>query len=163
VGKLLKEFDPMLVAFDAGGLGLKTLMTLQKLFPGAPIRAVTKPSVNLQVKALNDRARRGLKVSAESQLYAEIRNSEWVDGIVNGKIQETGHSDVVPMARYAALELANLLPDAPVVETPEEKFKRERQEAAARAEKNRRQANVPIGSVYDDEFGDDDPMSDMYD
>jgi hypothetical protein len=118
VEKLVDEYDPVLVAFDAGGLGLKTLMTIQKLLHHrVPVRAVTKPAVNLQVKALNDRLRRGFKCARTSAFYAQVRNSEWKDGIVNGKIVETGHSDIVPTTRYAALELANLLPDPPRVLT----------------------------------------------
>jgi hypothetical protein len=114
--KALNEaHDPVLIAFDAGGLGLKTLKTVQKLIQGVPIKAVEKPAVNLQVKALNDRLRRGFKCSRHSAFYAQIRNSEWVDGIVNGRIHETGHSDIVPTGRYAALELARLLPE-PVAE-----------------------------------------------
>jgi len=120
-GKAIDERDPILVSFDAGGLGLKTLKTIQKLLPGLPIRAVEKPTVNLQVKALNDRLKRGFKCSRKSAFYAQVRNSEWVDGIVNGKIQETGHSDIVPTMRYAALELANLLPEAPKEQTEDEK------------------------------------------
>jgi hypothetical protein len=136
---LIAEFNPILIAFDGGGLGLKVIMTLQKLFPGVPIRAVTKPPVNLQVKAFNARAKGGgLKCARSSALYAEVRNSEWEGGIVNGKILETGHSDIVPMARYAAVELANLLPDAPKEETPDEQHRRERREAAEKAERNRR-------------------------
>jgi hypothetical protein len=157
---LLEEFQPIVCAFDGGGLGLKVILTLQKLFPDVPIRAVNKPPVNLQVKALNDRAARGLRVSKTSTFYAEVRNSEWVNGVVNGKIQETGHSDVVPMARYAAVELAQLLPDAPVDETADEKYKRERHENAQRAERNRR-ADKAIDEVYEvDEFAED-PESDM--
>lgn len=154
--KVLGEaHDPLLMAFDGGGLGLKVILTLQKLFPDLPISAVNKPPVNLQVKALNDRLRRGLRVSRKSQFYAEVRNSEWVGGIVNGKIQETGHSDVVPMMRYAAVHLAQLLPDAVEDETPEEKHKRERHAAAQRAEKNRRAAESPDEVYERDEFGDD--------
>jgi len=150
-----KPTAPVVTAFDGGGLGLKVIMTLQKLFPDVPMRAVVKPPVNLQVKALNDRMLRGFKVSRKSQFYAEVRNSEWVDGIVNGKIQETGHSDVVPMARYAAVELANLLPDAPTTETPEEREARERHEAAQRAERNRRATQQPGDEYQGEEFVDD--------
>ncbi|HTI46805.1 MAG TPA: hypothetical protein VMB76_09630 [Casimicrobiaceae bacterium] len=150
-----RDDTPVVTAFDGGGLGLKVIMTLQKLFPDVPMRAVVKPPVNLQVKALNDRMVRGFKVSRKSQFYAEVRNSEWVDGIVNGKIQETGHSDVVPMARYAAVELANLLPDAPVDETPQERDARERHEAAQRAERNRRASQAQHDEYEQDEFSDD--------
>jgi hypothetical protein len=134
---LIKEFDPLLVALDAGGLGLKTLLTLQKLFPGVPIKAVTKPTVNLQVKAYNTRLARGFKAAADSQLYAEVRNPQWVDGIINGKIDENGHSDVVPMARYAALELEQLMPTVEAEKTDEEKHREKRAEMAAKAERNR--------------------------
>lgn len=159
---VLGEFAPLLCGFDGGGLGLKVIMTLQKLFPNVPMRAVTKPPVNLQVKAFNQRARRGLRCSRRSRLYAEVRNSEWKDGIVNGKILEVGHSDVVPMARYAAVELENLLPDAPVEETPEEKFQRERHEAAQRAERNRRNSTRSPVSQYDPEEFADDLSDDLY-
>ena len=153
---LLEQYNPLVVAFDGGGLGLKVIMTLQKLFPGIPIRAVTKPPVNLQVKAFNDRARRGMKAPRTSRLYAEVRNSEWVDGVVNGKIQETGHSDVVPMARYAAVELANLLPDPVVDETPAEAFARKRREMSEKAERNRRAQQKHTGNDFDpEEFTDD--------
>jgi hypothetical protein len=158
---VLERYKPILVAFDGGGLGLKVIMTLQKLFPGVPIRPVTKPPVNLQVKALNDRMHRGLKVPVTSKFYVEVRNSEWEAGIVNGKILETGHSDVVPMARYAAVELAQLLPDAPVTETAEEKHRRERREAAEKAERNRRFAEGP--KDYDPTEFTDDLDADLFD
>jgi hypothetical protein len=161
VRKLAKVYAPILIAFDAGGLGLKTLLTIKKLFPGIPVRAVTKPAVNLQVKALNDRAKRGLKVSRKSQFYAEVRNSEWEDGIVNGKIRETGHSDIVPAMRYAALELARLLPNAPVPQTQAEKELEEQIANVERAERNRRlQSGI---KDYDPKEFEDDVTSDLYD
>jgi len=153
---LIADFNPILVAFDGGGLGLKVILTLQKLFPGVPIRAVTKPPVNLQVKAFNQRAKGGgLKCARSSALYAEVRNSEWEGGIVNGKILETGHSDIVPMARYAAVELANLLPDAPKEETADEQHRRERREAAEKAERSRRWAQNHNPDHDPNEFTDD--------
>lgn len=154
-GKACDERNPILVAFDAGGLGLKTLKTIQKLMPGLPIRAVEKPAVNLQVKALNDRLRRGFKCSRKSAFYAQIRNSEWVDGIVNGKIHETGHSDIVPTGRYAALELANLLPDARKEQTEDEKKREAYLEGVRRAERLAKAARNRSSDYDTDEFSDD--------
>jgi hypothetical protein len=152
--KLIDEFHPILVAFDAGGLGLKTLKTIQKLLKGLPIRAVEKPAVNLQVKALNDRARRGLKCSKRSAFYAQVRNSEWLDGIVNGKIIETGHSDIVPTMRYAALELAHILPSAPRELTDEEAKRQTYLELVRNAEQGVRRARAAAAGYDPDEFSD---------
>lgn len=153
--KEIAACDPILVAFDAGGLGLKTLKTIQKLLKGLPIRAVEKPAVNLQVKALNDRLRRGFKCSRKSKFYAQVRNSEWVDGTVNGKILETGHSDIVPTMRYAALELANLLPEAHVEKTEEEKRREAYVEGVRRAERIAAAARNEASGYENDEFADD--------
>jgi hypothetical protein len=152
----------VMVRLDGGGLGLKVILTLQKLFPGVPIGAVTKPPVNLQVKAFNARARRGLKCKRTSRLYAEVRNSEWEGGIVNGKILETGHSDVVPMARYACVELEQLLPDAPKDETDDQRRRREYLEGVARAEKNRERAEHHDTTYDQGEFAED-VESDLFD
>jgi hypothetical protein len=138
-GDAIKACRPLVVAFDGGGLGLKVIMTLRRLFPSQGIRAVTKPPVNLQVKALNNLLAQGrFKCLRSSRFYAEVRNSEWEDGIVNGKIIETGHSDIVPTMRYAALELTRLLPDAPRTKTAEEIFEEQRIANVERAERNRR-------------------------
>ena len=155
------ECDPALIAFDAGGLGLKTLKTIRKLLPGVPVKSVDKPAVNLQVKALNDRLRRGFKCSRKSAFYAQVRNSEWVDGIVNGKIHETGHSDIVPTMRYAALELANLLPDSKAEKTPEEEKRERYLEGVRRAEENARRSKAEATGYDSGEFGDD-LSSDLY-
>lgn len=160
-GKAIEACKPLVCAFDGGGLGLKVIMTLRRLFPKQGIRSVTKPPVNLQVKALNNLLAQGrFKCLRTSRFYAEVRNSEWEDGIVNGKIIETGHSDIVPTMRYAALELTRLLPDAPRVETPEEKFERERLASVERAERNRR--NQQRQKEYEPEKWDD-VISDSYD
>lgn len=149
VGRAIKECRPLVAAFDGGGLGLKVILTLRKLFPHQPIRAVTKPPVNLQVKALNNRLALGFKCLRSSRFYAEVRNSEWEDGIVNGKIIETGHSDIVPAMRYAAIELANLLPNAPRAKTPEELEEERRIANVERAERNRRNAQRGVVNEYD--------------
>jgi hypothetical protein len=114
------------------------------------------------VKALNDRARRGLKCAKTSAFYAEVRNSEWVNGIVNGKIQETGHSDIVPTMRYAALELAQLLPEAPMEKTETEKEREKYREAVERAERVARRARQSDKTYEPEEFLDplDDDLTD---
>lgn len=136
--KAIADCHPLVTAFDGGGLGLKVINTLRRLFPKVPIRSVTKPPVNLQVKALNNRLLSGFKCLRTSRFYAEIRNSEWEDGIVNGKIIETGHSDIVPALRYAALELVRLLPDKPREKTPAELEEEKQIADVERAERNRR-------------------------
>lgn len=154
LGALIGQFNPILVALDGGGLGLKVILTLQKLFPGLPIRAVNKPPVNLQVKALNDRMHRGFKCSRESAFYAEVRRPTWVDGLVNGKIDENGHSDIVPTMRYAAVELAQLLPEAVVVV---DEVRQKYLEGIRKAERTARAARAQ-GVGYDpEEFVDYDP------
>lgn len=153
---LVERHGAILAAFDAGGLGLKVVMTVQKLLPGVPVKAVDKPPVNLQVKALNDRLRRGFKCSRRSAFYAQIRNSEWVDGVVNGKIQETGHSDIVPTGRYAALELARFLPDAPEVVTVDEHARREK---VARIKAAQRAA---APKTFESQFEDEDDGEEFY-
>lgn len=106
---LVDEYHPILIALDAGGGGTVKILTLQRLFQGLPISSVTKPPIPLQVRALNDRLARGFRCSRESRLYAEIRLPTWENGVVGGKLLEDGaaKSDIVPCARYAALELAD--------------------------------------------------------
>jgi len=110
VERVWNQYNPIVMAFDGGGGGLKTILTVQHLYPSAPIKAVDKPNVNLQVKALNQLLKR-LKVKRSSRFYEEVRQSEWMNGIVNGKIREYGHSDVVPAMRYLAVEILQYLPD----------------------------------------------------
>jgi hypothetical protein len=109
VDRIWTGYSPIVMAFDGGGGGLKTILTVQHLYPNAPIKAVDKPQVNIQVKALNQLLRR-LKVRRGTRFYEEIRHSEWVGGIVNGKIREYGHSDIVPCMRYLAVEILQYLP-----------------------------------------------------
>lgn len=108
-----EEFEVLKIALDGGGLGLKTIISLQQMMPALPIEAVHKPAVNIQVAALNDMLSPGLfKVEEGSAFAAEVRNATWVDGLANGKIDEHGHSDVIPAARYLALTVRPYLPDA---------------------------------------------------
>lgn len=158
--KAIADCRPLVTAFDGGGLGLKVINTLRKLFPKVAIRAVTKPPVNLQVKALNNRLLSGFKCLRTSRFYAEIRNSEWEDGIVNGKIIETGHSDIVPALRYAALELVRLLPEKQRQKTPAELEEEKYIADVERAEHNKRRQQRQ--AEYEPEAWDD-VNSDQYD
>lgn len=116
LGDLLARLDslyhPIKIVLDAGGGGKKTLISIQALHPDLPLEAAVKPPVNIQVRALNSRLQHGrMKCKADSVFYADIRQFTWVDGIVNGQIDEnSGHSDVVPSARYGCIAAGPYLP-----------------------------------------------------
>lgn len=156
--------DPLKVVIDAGGGGAKTLLTLQHMLPDAPLVAATKPTVELQVKTLNSLLKPGrLKVPRGSLFARDVRRARWVDGIVGGKVDETGgrHSDIVPAVRYAVLSAMEFLPteDQEDLRTPEQRAAdrkaAEREERMARARRGARDAIVD--EFEDAGLGVDDP------
>jgi terminase large subunit-like protein len=114
---------PFKIAVDPGGGGKKTILTVQKLHPGIPIKEADKPSVAIQVRAVNALAQTGrLRVKRGSKLALELARATWKDGLVGGEIDEHGkHSDLVPSLRYACIAATPYLPkkdvtpDAPAV------------------------------------------------
>lgn len=138
-GAVIEEWnaahDPLAIQLDGGGLGLKVIMTLQQSMPGLPLAPVTKPPVNLQVKYLNDRLAAGrLKVPRGSQFATEARRATWVDGVVNGKINEHGHSDLVPAMRYGVIAARPFLPDM-LQEAPPDPVKERTRKRRAKMER----------------------------
>jgi hypothetical protein len=117
---------PLLIAMDPGGLGQKTIRTVQSLYPDVPIVEAQKPPIGMQVRAVNTLLQNGrLKIRRGSRLALEMVGPTWVDGVVGGKIDEHGkHSDLVPALRYAALKAIPLLPDAVTPPPPPERNKR---------------------------------------
>lgn len=103
---------PIFIALDAGGLGVKTIRTVEALYPDVPVVEAVKPAIGVQVRAFNTLAAGGrLKVKRGSKLALELVGPTWVDGIVGGKIDEHGrHSDLVPSLRYLCVKLVALLP-----------------------------------------------------
>jgi hypothetical protein len=150
------DFDPVQIDLDGGGGGKKTVLTLQARYPGLPILEAVKPPINQQVAALNDRLRNGrFKVRRDSRFYKEVRQSAWVNGVVNGKIEEHGHSDVVPAARYLAIGVRPYLPDEPDEPLPPEVAKAAAYEAERIARQERaRRASEPRQDPDDDEVSD---------
>jgi len=103
---------PIVVALDAGGLGGKTIKTVQNLYPDVPVVEAVKPPIGIQVRAVNTLAARGrLKIKRGSRLALELVGTTWVDDIVGGKLDEHGgHSDLAPGLRYLCVKLLALLP-----------------------------------------------------
>lgn len=122
---------PLFVALDAGGLGSKTIRTVEALYPDVPVMEAEKPAIGVQVRAFNTLASGGrLKIRRGSKLALELVGPTWVDGIVGGKIDEHGrHSDLVPSVRYLAVKLVKLLPG--LADEPPPPDERARRVAAA--------------------------------
>jgi len=126
--------SPVFIALDAGGLGVKTIRTVQHLYPDCPVVEAEKPAIGVQVRALNTLAAGGrLKILRGSKLALELVGPTWVDGVVGGKIDEHGkHSDLVPSLRYVAVKAMPLLPDAMgLVQGPKQDADRAARVAAA--------------------------------
>jgi hypothetical protein len=126
LGKVLldwyNEFKPIQIVLDAGA-NLKSVLTLQNRYRDLPITAAIKPAVNQQIAETNDYLRRGwFKASPHSRYAREVRLPVWVDGIVGGKVDESGprKSDIVPAVRYGLIAARPFLPDKvqPVIVQP---------------------------------------------
>ena len=104
---------PLFIALDPGGLGQKTIRTVQSLYPEAPVVEAEKPPIAIQVRAVNILAQGGrLKIKRGTPLALDLVGPTWVDGVVGGKIDEHGkHSDLAPGLRYVAVKVLPLLPD----------------------------------------------------
>jgi hypothetical protein len=141
---------PITIAMDPGGLGQKTIKTVQTLYPEVPITEAQKPPIGIQVRALNTLLQSGrLKIKRGSKLAMELTRPTWVDGIVGGKIDEHGqHSDLIPSLRYIALKALPLLPDVRVTEPVETEADRK----LARIEAARREQRRAVGDVTDEDM-----------
>ena len=108
-----QRLHPHVIAVDPGGLGQKTIRTVQSLFRDIPITEALKPPLPIQVRAVNQLLQHGrLKLLRSSRLAKELSGPTWENGIVGSKIDEHGkHSDLVPALRYVCLAVANMLPD----------------------------------------------------
>lgn len=130
---------PIQMPVDPGGLGQKTIRTVQNMFPHIPIVEAAKPPVAIQVKAVNLLMPR-LRIRRGSQLAQELARPTWVGGIVGGEINEHGvHSDLVPALRYACIAVAQYLPAVEDIETDAD---RARRQVEARASERRRRAEL---------------------
>lgn len=136
---------PLVLAIDPGGLGQKTIRTVQSMFPSIPITEAQKPPIGIQVRAVNTLAQGGrLKIKRGSKLALELTRPTWVDGIVGGTIDEHGkHSDLIPSLRYGCIAATPFLPDVKPPQTPEEVARERYLEGVARAERNRDAAQGP--------------------
>lgn len=153
--------NPVYIALDAGGLGVKTIRTVQNLYPDCPVVEAEKPAIGVQVRAFNSVAAGGrLKILRGSKLALELVGPTWVDGIVGGKIDEHGkHSDLVPSARYAAIKALPLLPDAMGLQQgPLEDTARAARVAMA-LKRARRPSPDDIGDESEPDAGDFEPVS----
>lgn len=155
---------PILIAMDAGGLGGKTIKTVQRLYPDVPVVEAEKPPIGIQVRAVNFLLQGGagwcLKVKRGSPLALQLAGPTWVDGIIGGTINEHGkHSDLVPGLRYVAIKARPYLPEREAVEDDAQRAARAILEAkAARlamAKKRAKEAAKPTAEDRFDEDSDD--------
>lgn len=146
-----QRLHPFKIAVDPGGGGAKTILTVQKLNKGIPIKAAQKPAVAIQVRAVNVLLQgKRLMVRKGSRLHADLVRPTWVDGKVGGDIDEHGkHSNLAPCLRYAAIEATPYLPakDVAAPSPVETAKKTEWAEIVKQAERAKVQAKRPIASV----------------
>lgn len=133
LAELAAKYDPIVIVCDAGGGGDKTVMTVQHLHPELPIEPAKKPPKAIQANVLNGLLKTGRFKSHPDQTFTkEIVQIGWVDGVVNGAIDDTTiHSDAIPAVIYVAIRIIPFLPTADT-RTTEEK-----QAAAEQAEHDR--------------------------
>lgn len=141
---------PNEVAIDPGGLGQKTIKTVQRLYPNVPVSEAEKPPLGVQARATNYLLQGGanwrLRVKRGSKLAQHLTIPTWVDGIPGGKIDEHGvHSDLVPPLRYIAVKIRNYLPDVVPVLSDEEA--REKAKEARMEEERRKYRRKSAGSA----------------
>lgn len=127
---------PLGVWMDPGGLGSKTILTVQRLYPKIPVFEAQKPPVGVQVRYVNDllQGARGwrLYVLRGSRLALELAGPTWVDGLAGGAIDEHGlHSDLVPALRYVAIAALPLLQAILPPEPPKDDVERHRAQIRA--------------------------------
>lgn len=118
LGRIWEERSPVEMVLDTGGQGAKTFVTVQEAMPHLPLVAARKPALNVQVKLLNNVLDGGwLKVARGSRFAADVRKATWKNGIVNGKLMETGaaKSNIVPGVRYGVIHATPYLPERPVI------------------------------------------------
>ena len=160
--------DPLVMPLDAGGGGKKTVQTLRVLHPDLPIVEATKPPVSIQVKVLNGVLRLGyLKVPKRSRFSADVRTTAWVNGVVNGKLDEKGrHSNIVPAVRYGVIAAIPFLPQLEELTDDEkaaEKAKAERRARLKKAEKQARAGKPRLTEETEEDWpapdADDDPWT----
>lgn len=148
---------PMFIAMDPGGLGQKTIRTVQSLYPDVPVVEAEKPPIGIQVRAVNALLQAGrLKMLRGSQLALELAGPTWIDGVVGGKIDEHGkHSDLVPALRYLCVKLTPLLPGAWDIVPPSQRSIR----IAAAMAKVRKRTPDDVGDDGEPGEGDIEPAS----
>lgn len=148
---------PLEIAVDPGGLGQKTIKTVQNLFPEVPITEATKGPIGIQVRAVNTLAQNGrLKIKRGSKLALELASPTWVGGIVGGEIDEHGkHSDLVPSLRYACIRALVHLPHLKQPPSAEEVARERYREGVERAVKQARRQGARDHTYEPDEFLDD--------
>lgn len=151
-----RKRQPITIAMDPGGLGQKTIKTVERLYPDVPISEALKPPIGMQTRAVNTLLQNGrLKIKRGSKLALELAGPTWVGGVVGGTIDEHGkHSDLVPSLRYVALAAAPYIPDVPVVLEPVAKAAAEAADARAlrlrKAEKQARAGKSRVSEETDE-------------
>lgn len=145
---------PLFIALDPGGLGVKTIKTVQNMYPDVPVVEAQKPPVGIQVRAVNTLLQGGrLKILRGSKLALELVGPTWVDGIVGGKIDEHGrHSDLVPGLRYLCVKLLPLLPDATEVEAAVQRAKDAADPKLQRLKAAQKRERARQGNLNDDDM-----------
>jgi hypothetical protein len=152
---VFQRLHPLTIVVDPGGLGQKTIRTVQSLFRDIPITEALKPPIPIQVRAVNQLLQTGrLKMRRDSKLAEELLRPTWENGIVGTKVDEHGkHSDLVPALRYVCLAVANMLPDLTTPETAEVEAKRlEREQKAANIAAAAKQYRLRTGKLNDDDI-----------
>jgi hypothetical protein len=158
LAELSSVYDPILIAADAGGGGAKTVLTLQHLHPELPIVVAEKPPVTVQINVLNGLLKTGrFKVRADSTFAADVVQVSWVDGVVNGKPDETSvHSDILPACRYGVIKAIPLLPAADTRNDLQKLADSEARRLEIEYRKARASSRIAAGKPVDDESEDDD-------
>lgn len=152
---------PITIAMDPGGLGQKTIKTVQRLYPNVPVSEAEKGPLGIQVRAVNFLLQGGdgwcLKILRGSKLALELAGPTWEDGIIGGTIDEHGrHSDLIPSLRYAAIKARPYLPEREAMLDAEQRAAAAVNEAkAARLAMAKKRAKATAKPTAEDRFDDD--------
>jgi hypothetical protein len=150
---------PFAIVVDPGGLGQKTIKTVQRMHPNIPIEEAVKGPMGLQVRALNDLLQGAhgwrLYIKRGTKLALELARPTWVDGLVGGDIDEHGqHSDLCPPARYLAIKIRQYLDDLEPPRTEAEKAHDKYVASVERGVKKAKQARLRDKGYDAEEFED---------
>jgi hypothetical protein len=112
---IIKEYDPLRIVMDTGGLGKKIAEEIQKRY-SLPIKAAEKVRKFEYIELLNDALRTGRFFARPSGPFAsDTALVEWEKNIENPeklKISERFHSDIADAVLYAFRESLHWLSEA---------------------------------------------------